>query len=81
MKMTAFAFIIGILLGGSSFSAEYRHHLAGYVARIGVGREKDERGSDFFGLTGSLHRRVRAVFGDLFGFFVRNVQRRPDRTR
>jgi sterol desaturase/sphingolipid hydroxylase (fatty acid hydroxylase superfamily) len=60
-------------LSRAGFAAEQRQNLACDVARIGVGREKDERRRDFFGLSGTFHRRVRAVFRHFFRLFVRHV--------
>ena len=67
----------GLFTGRADATAAYRQA----VARRDVEPDKDERGRDLCRLRRALPVGVGAELGDLFGFLVRRVERRPDRPR
>src|SRR4051812_18132154 len=65
---------------GCCLPSEESQYLAGDVTRILVRRKEDKCRRDLLGLTGPLHRRVLAMLCDLLRRFVRDIERRPDRS-
>ena len=61
------------LLGCHRLAAQERQHFSGDVAGLHFRGEENVRGSDFFGLRGTLHRRLLSVLGNILGFLVGDI--------